>query len=167
MITVMPDSIALKEDVAYLKVNQAFNYPYLIIALGLTLVLLIGSYFAFGKIIRKKIRLYRMKKAHLKFNEDYDNIFGKIRKGNRSQTETLLIVWKKYLERLENRPYTKLTSKEIASLSDAKSFAQALKTIDRAIYGKLSSNEILRNFERLEDITLERYNKKVIEVKND
>jgi len=166
MITTMPDSVALKEDLNYLAVNQAFNYPYLLVGLGISLILLVVGYFAFGKQIRKKIRLYRMKKAHLKFNEDFEDVFGEIRKGDKSQTETLLIIWKKYLERLEDRPYTKLTSREIASLSDAKSFSQALRTIDRAIYGKSGSDEILKNFERLEDITIERYNRKVMEVKN-
>ncbi|MDA0194541.1 MAG: hypothetical protein O2887_09765 [Bacteroidetes bacterium] len=166
MIPIMPDSVALMEDVKYLKVNQAFNYPYLIIGLSIAFILLIGSYLAFGKQVQKKIRLYRMKKAYIKFNEDYVSVFGEIRKGDKSKTETLLILWKNYLEKLEDRPYTKLTSKEISNLSDAKSFSKALKTIDRAIYGKLDSGEILKNFESLEDITVERYNKKVIEIKN-
>jgi len=166
MIPVMPDSVALKEDVSYLEVNPAFNYPYLAIGLTVTFVLLIVGYFAFGKQVRKKIRLYRMKKAYLKFNQAYDGVFGELRKGDKSKTERLLSLWKRYLEKLENRPYTKLTSKEIANLSDAKSFSKALKTIDQAIYGKLDSDQILKNFENLGDVTAQRYNKKVMEVKN-
>ncbi len=42
----------------------------------------------------------------------------------------------------------------------------ALKTIDRNIYGRIPDNELFKQFEALEDISLEKYRKKVEEVKH-
>ena len=167
MVPVLPDSIALREDVNYVNVNQAFNYPYLAIGIAILIVLSIVLYFAFGKQIKKRIYLYRLRKSYEKFSLDFDQVFADLRKhGEKLKTEKLLVLWKKYMEKLEDRPYTKLTSKEIAHLNDASDFAIALKSIDRGIYGHSQWERVFKNFEVLEDITSERYNKKVMEVKN-
>lgn len=167
MVPVMPDTVALKEDVAFVNVNRAFNYPYLLIGIGILIVVLAISYFAFGKKIRQRIELYRLEKAFRKFSSDFDLMFSDLRKsGDRTVTEKLLILWKKYMEKLEDRPYTKLTSREIASLSDAGKFSDTLKSIDKSIYGKIAIDIVFKNFEQLEDITGERYQRKMGNVRN-
>lgn len=167
MVPVMPDSVALREDTSYVEVSQAINYPYLIIGLGVLLILVVIVYFAFGDQIRKKIRLYRMEKAYKKFTDDFDLLFADLqRKEDKTDSEKLLIIWKKYMEGLEDRPYTKLTSREISALTDAGKLKGALRNIDKTIYGSLAMDQIAKSFEELEDITSERYQRKILEVKN-
>ncbi len=167
MVPIMPDSIALREDIAFVDVSKAFNYPYLLIGIAITLVILGAAYLLFGKKIKQKIELYRLERAYKKFSADFDLMYGNLRNnGDRSLTEKLLILWKKYMEKLEDRPYTKLTSKEIASLSDAGKLSDALKVIDKSIYGKTKLDIVYKNFEQLEDVTIKRYQRKVGEIKN-
>ncbi len=167
MVPVMPDSVALKEDVAFLNVSSTFNYPYLLIGIATSLFVLAIVYFVFGKKIKQRIQLYRLEQAYRKFSTDFDQMFGDLRKsGDHTITEKLLILWKKYMEKLENRPYTKLTSREIASLSDAGKFSETLKSIDKSIYGKTAIDIVYKNFEQLEDITGERYQRKIGHVRN-
>ena len=52
------------------------------------------------------------------------------------------------------------------AFTDAGKFGETLKSIDRSIYGKSELDIVYKNFEQLEDVTSERYMKKVKEVKN-
>ncbi len=167
MVEAVPDSVALKEDVAFINVNKAFNYPYMLIGLGVLLAVVLIVYFVFGDQIRKRIRLYKLDKAYKKFTDDFDHSFASLRRNtNELELEKLLVIWKKYMEKLEDRPYTKLTSKEIVRLADAGDLSGALKEIDRSIYSASGIDSVFKSFETLEDITGERYKKKVMEVKN-
>ena len=58
----MPDSINLEENAFYRPVGLQFNYPYWIVALVTLGVLVLIVLFVYGKAIRKKIQLYRLKK---------------------------------------------------------------------------------------------------------
>ncbi|MFM8348247.1 MAG: hypothetical protein ACKOAR_09410, partial [Bacteroidota bacterium] len=49
--------------------------------------------------------------------------------------ETLLRVWKEYMEQLENRPYRKLTSREIQAMVKQERVTASLAVADRLIYG--------------------------------
>lgn len=166
MITVLPDSIAFKTNLGYQAINYAFNYPYLMIGLGILLVLIAGGFFIFGKTIKIKIKLYRMRKLYESFSDDFDSGINKIKRSETSRPliEEILVVWKQYMERLEDRPFTKYTSKEIIKMGFEKELKEVLKSIDQAIYGSLSDAEMHKNFETLEDFTLERYQLKIKEV---
>lgn len=168
LVTVVPDSLAFKENLTYQVVDYAVNYPYLMIGLGILLVVLIGVYFIFGKAIRIKIKLYRMKKAYEKFSSKFDNGILKIKQSetNAELIEKILVIWKAYMEKLEDRPFTKYTSKEILKVGFEKELKDVLQNIDRSIYGAVGDEEMHKNFEALEDFTLSRYQIKTKEVKN-
>ncbi|MEP2024655.1 MAG: hypothetical protein ABJH98_05065 [Reichenbachiella sp.] len=168
LVTVMPDSLQFIENVDYQEVHYAFNYPYLMIGLGVFLVLLIGNYFIFGNTIRRKIKLYRMRKAYEKFSLEFERGIIKIKQSetNAQLIEEILVTWKKYMEKIEDRPFTKYTSKEILRVGFEKELKTVLQTIDRSIYGAIGDEEMHKNFEALEDFTLERYQTKIKEVKH-
>ena len=59
VVTEIPDSIKLIDNTIYKEVNYAFNYPYFIIGVLITtLVVLFVSYF-YGGDIMKRYRLYK------------------------------------------------------------------------------------------------------------
>ncbi|SMD32505.1 hypothetical protein SAMN04488029_0850 [Reichenbachiella faecimaris] len=168
LVTVMPDSLKFKENLTYQAVNYAFNYPYLMIGLGILLTLFIGAFFLFGNAIRKKIKLHRMRRAYEKFSLEFERGIIKIKQSetNAQLIEKILVTWKKYMEKLEDRPFTKYTSKEILKVGFEKELKTVLQTIDRSIYGTIGDEEMHKNFEALEDFTLERYQTKTKEVKH-
>jgi len=155
----MPDSIKLIENAFYRPVDLQFNYPYWVVALiavGLLVIIVLGVY---GKQIRKKIQLYRLKKKLEKFNLSFDEEINSLNTDpTKEKIEQVLIFWKAYMERLEKIPYRKLTTKEIVALQQNSSLEETLKSIDRNIYSPIKVNALQNDFEFLKDYSLDRYN---------
>ena len=119
------------------------------------------------KTIRKKLMIRRLRKDFEKFTAAFEQGINDIKKDTAPQvTERTVAVWKRYMERLEDRPYTKLTTKEILASGLDEQLKDSLKGIDSNIYGRQSIKDLHRNFEVLEDFTVERYRKRINEVKN-
>ncbi|HHP7241076.1 MAG TPA: hypothetical protein ACFCUD_05365 [Cyclobacteriaceae bacterium] len=160
------DTTALKSNVNYYNIALDFNYLYWGGGIIIGIVLLTILYMVFGKRIRKKIRLMKLKKDYKKFSFILENHINDLKiDPSPKRTEVAISDWRKYLEKLEKYPYTKLTTKEILmnnGFSD--DIKHALKTIDRSIYGGYAEHEIHRNFEAIEDFTFNRYQKKIKEV---
>ncbi|WPP48137.1 hypothetical protein [Catalinimonas niigatensis] len=167
LIRQMPDSVALKENTAFREVALEFNYPYLLVALAALVLIAALVYVIFGKQIRKRWQLYRLKKNQKKFQEQFSQALDALRKSpNKRRSESTLILWKQYMERLDRLPYTKLTTKEIVSSPAGEPLLNDLKAIDRGIYGKYANGELIRHFEHLEQHTNNRFKQKIEEIKN-
>jgi hypothetical protein len=167
MVTHVPDSLNLRENVSFHKVPLAFNYPYLMIGSVVLVVLLVGIYLIFGKSIRKKIQLYRLRKEYEKFSAAFDKGISKLKKDQQAQLiEEVLVVWKQYMEKLEDRPFTKYTTREILKSGYGEALKDVLSNIDKAIYGHYDSDAMHKNFEKLEDFTEDRYKLRLREVTN-
>lgn len=166
MQTVPVESGELKETTAYNEVRLQFNYPYLLVALGLLLVIALSIFFIFGKQIRRKIKLYRLQRSHKRFLEKFSQLIESLKKEPSSkQTEDALTFWKKYMEKLENQPYTKLTTKEITVYSHDQRLHDTLRSIDRSIYGGYQAGAE-NSFYDLQSIADDRYKNKIEEVQS-
>lgn len=136
-----PDSIdasqlPLRTDTRYTQVSKRFNYFLTaVIGVGLLLILLI-LWFLFGKKIQRQFRIRRLTREYNKFViifnehlEDLERSFSSI------ATEKTLFEWKKYMEHLSRRPFTKLTTRETAIMEKDTQIGEELGSVDRAIYG--------------------------------
>lgn len=166
----LPDSLTaenlpLKVNTAYQQVAYLLNYPLLVIILVALLVIVTFVWIVFGKKIRRHFRLKRMQRAHEKFLETYTGQVENIRAAFSSITaENALSQWKKYMEQLDARPYTKLTTRETMQLEKDESLGKNLQAIDRAIYGH--NTRIIESLEELKAFADHRFVQKVEEVKN-
>ncbi|HMG92121.1 MAG TPA: hypothetical protein VK589_18825 [Chryseolinea sp.] len=152
----LPDTVTLKNlplkvNIAYEDVPYTFNYLIAGIVAGVLLVVAAITWIVFGKRIRKHFRLKRMQKAHQKFMETFNLQLDSVKSAFSSVTaENALSHWKKYMEQLEARPYTKLTTKETLQMEKNESLGRNLHAIDGAIYGHdtavIESLESIRNF---------------------
>ncbi|HNP19919.1 MAG TPA: hypothetical protein PKL31_15885 [Fulvivirga sp.] len=169
LVTEIPDSVAaeampLIENTAFKNVRLAFNYPYLIAGLCILFVVVLIIFIFFGKRIRKWFILKRLNKKHLKFLSQFDDLLYNGKNGP-DFYEHVLQLWKKYLEDLEGKPYTKMTTKEMSKYDHIATIAPLLGTLDRAIYGKQNGIEN-KELDQFRFYSQERYNVKVKEVKN-
>lgn len=163
--TITAQNLPLKENTAYQNVSYLFNYPILVIVVGTLLVMAIVGWIVYGKKIRKHFRLKKMKKAHHAFLESYDIQVEKIKAAFSSiTTESTLSLWKKYMEQLEARPYTKLTTRETMKMENNESLGKNLHVIDRAIYGH--DIQVLESLENLKKFADQRFVQKLEEVKH-
>lgn len=167
MISVLTDSAAFIEEVAYTPVEKEFNYPYAIAGSLLAIVVLLVIALVFGKPLHRKYQQYRLKRTYKRYEKEYGRTLQAYENGEDVRPETLLNIWKSYMERLEKVPYTKLTSKEIAALhnngSDVRSI---LRPIDRGIYGRLSENRMAQSFHELQGVARSRFQAKLKEVRH-
>ena len=165
----LPDSLTadlpLKATVAYHDVPYPFNYP---VAITMAMVLLITSaviWFVFGKKIRRQLRLKQMQKAHQKFAAAYTRHLDIVKKEfTIGSAEATLAVWKKYMEQLNARPYTKLTTRETIQLEKDESLGANLRSIDGAIYGH--NVNVVPSLENLKMFADQRFTQKLEEVKH-
>ncbi|CAN5356058.1 hypothetical protein BH09BAC3_BH09BAC3_09430 [soil metagenome] len=166
----MPDSVSveklpLKTNTAYQKVSWLLNYPILLGAVLILIILAIATWVIFGKRIRKYFALKRLHKEYQQFVAVFNSSVSKLSAGFTSRrAEDALIIWKKYMEDLESSPYTKFTSREIVRLVNDQQLEGALRTIDRGIYGGYLPT--VDTFEFLQNYSQKRFQKKETEVKN-
>jgi hypothetical protein len=167
VIEAVPDSLNLKENTAWLHAPGLVNYPVLLIFLGILLIGAIAVIILFGKKITRWIQLYLMKRQYKKFIHHFYYQIGSLARGQAGIfPEHLLSEWKKYMEKLEKEPYTKMTSKELIQLHADQRLKDNLRSIDRYIYGNLKDRPVQENFEKLLEYSKERYELRIQEVRN-
>ncbi len=106
-----------------------------------------------------------MLKAHQKFLEVYNRQVENIKTAfSPDTTERALSQWKKYMEQLEARPYTKLTTRETTQMENNELLGRTLHAIDGAIYGH--STSVIESLENLKSFADQRFTKKLEEVKH-
>ncbi|VXD12993.1 hypothetical protein [Marinoscillum sp. 108] len=167
LLEVVTDTTSLKTNLAYQNVPTQFNFPLLWIILGVLMVLTLATYLIFGKKIRKTIRLRKLKKDFIAFSEHLTMDIRSLKEApNQKIAEHALTEWKNFLERLEQRPFSKLTTKEIMALEYTGELNGTLKNIDRCVYGGRSSDELYKDFQAIEDFTQHRYSVITDQIKN-
>ena len=141
------DSLSLKTNTTFLPLERKTNY--LAVVLGLVgLAMLAGLLgLVFGGQIRKRFRLYQLEKRHAAFLLRFQEINGpgdtagvfpeRSAAGAVGRLEKGVALWKKYIEGLAGKPYSTYTTKEISDSIPEKPLAEALRLIDRTVYGGL------------------------------
>ena len=163
--TLQVETLPLKESLAYQKVRRLFNYPVLVIATAILLTLTAVTWFVFGKKIRKHFRIKRMLKAHQEFIMSFTRALEGLRENATPPViESTLAQWKKYIERLERKPYTKLTTREIQRMEKDELLGKTLHAIDGAIYGH--GTNPAGSMEQLRTFADQRFRKRLEEVKH-
>lgn len=168
VVAEIPENVEMKANTELVKIKRQFNYPYLLLALGiLTLICLIVLLF-FGKQIYRAWKVFLLRRAHKKFIGSFFSLMRDVSGGNPVNTaEHVLAVWKGYLEKLEKKPISKLTTKEILVLHNNSELKSNLRTIDRSVYGGEKGNDLFACFDYLMQYSIEIYNEKIKEIKND
>jgi hypothetical protein len=171
LVKSIPDSLTaeklpLKFNTNYLGVRWQLNYLLVgIIALAVIVGLVLVWVF-FGKRIRKYFKLKKLAKGYESFRSQFDNSIDKLNNEFSPQkAEQSLLIWKKYLESLMARPYTKYTSKEIRAIEKNEELGLSLIAIDKMIYGHQQGNANTP-FSNLKNYVQQQFEKKKAEVEN-
>ena len=171
LVGTIPESVAakdlpLKTNADYLTVKWLLNYPMLLLIGGILIVALIIIWIVFGKRIRRYFKLRRLSRNHSAFLSRFAEHLEKLeRESSSALAESTLVLWKKYMEGLAGRPYTKLTTKEILQLASDENLGKALHQIDRVVYARdrVSSGKI---FDGLRTFSQTQFLKKTEEVRH-
>ena len=160
VIPVMPDSLIYETQAVLEPLPHEFNSPYWTVGgvLALIVVIVVSLFMArpLGRWWKRR-RLARTHERWLQRAEQLtealataDGVVGEL-------PEQWMNHWKAYLEGLENRPYTKLTTRELAQYQELAGLQDSLKQFDRAIYGKKSEGGLSAQALKLKDYAQNRY----------
>jgi hypothetical protein len=164
LLVTLPDSLVILDNTNLQNVADRFNYWYWSGGILVLALVIVGLFFIFGGRIRKRYRLSRMKKQYQRFVTEFDKSLQSYQQI--ASTEHGLSLWKNYLEGVLDVPFTSYTSKEIADIVPDKSLNEALKNIDRAIYGNQINESIYTALLNLKNYAQTRYENKIKEVQN-
>jgi hypothetical protein len=163
--TLQPQQLPLKVNTAYEQVPFLFNYPILLIGVGALLLIALIVWILFGKRIRKYYRIRRLNRNHAQFINSFDTHTELLKQNfSPTATEITLFIWKRYLEKLEKKPFTKLTTRETLLLERDEVLANSLREIDKAIYGHDTS--VVESLQTLRTIAENRFTKKIETLKH-
>lgn len=151
--TMRPDTLRLSTHTEVVSLRQQMNYPLLMTILA-GICLLAGVLFLFfGRTIRTRIRRYQLYRQYLNFQRAFARLTRDI--GPETAHEDAgraVIIWKKYMERLEQKPFTSLTTREIVESVQDNRLADALKEIDGVIYGSFYSDKTQESLRILNEV---------------
>ena len=162
VVEVIPDSVTVIVNTEYQKVPLAFNYPYFTAAIIVLLITTLIVFLVFGKKIKQTIQVYWLGRRHKKFIKTFDELIHT----DNIDVEHTLAKWKNYLEKLEQVPYSKLTTKEIYRDTGDEHLRENLDIIDRFIYATKEKPDTKESFEFLLLFADERYHQKISQIKN-
>ncbi|MEM9328605.1 MAG: hypothetical protein AAGA85_23260 [Bacteroidota bacterium] len=167
LVPVVTDSTVLKTNLSHVDVNRQFNFPMMWIVIVALFVVAVSVFLAFGSRIQRALMLRRLRRDYENFSSTIGKYIHQLKQDPRpEQAERALTHWKVYLERLERRPYSKYTTKEILAFEDNQELQGTLKVIDRTVYGKVTQAELFKKFQDIEDFTQHRYTMVVDKVKD-
>lgn len=167
VVTEIPENPEFLANTDLVNIHKQFNYPYFLIGLGVAIFVAFIIALFFGKQLAEAWKAYRMKRTHRKFIERFFNLMRDVSGNNPNNSpEHVLAVWKRYLERLEKKPISKLTTKEILVLHNNDQLKEKLRLIDRSIYGGQKGIDLFAAFDYLMKFSIEIYKQKIKEIKN-
>lgn len=160
------ETLSLKKDTRLIPIAQQVNFP-LIFLIIIGLLLIIGMVFwFFGKPIRRQISLFNFKRRY----DDFRKLFQRFSRGTEDAKKRLeniekaVVLWKKYIERIENKPFTTFTTKEILdNLKDIR-LSDALREIDATVYGGVYSSKTIASLQILQELAEGLYRERRIEL---
>ncbi len=164
--TVSLKNLALKSNTLYERVFTQFNTFILLIVLSVLVIAAIIAWIFFGKRIIRYFRIKKLEKKYQQFLQAFSRQAEEISQGfSREKTESALSTWKKYLEQLERKPYTKLTTREVIKMDADALLGNSLRMIDNAIYGnQIAVDEPLNS---LKTIAEQRFTKKINQIRHE
>lgn len=159
-------NLPLKSNTLYERVLTQFNTLILLIVLGVLLVAAVVGWIFYGKKIIRYFKIKKLEKKYQQFSQAFESEVTHINQGfTREKTERALSTWKKYLEQLERKPYTKLTTREVIKMDGDSSLGNSLSAIDKAIYG--SQTQVTEPLQTLKSVAEQRFTKKLEQIRHE
>jgi len=141
---------SLKPETSLLPLSSEFNFSILLGSIALIIGVVGSIYWVFGQDIYKQWQLIKLQRRHLEYVRSFNRLMRNAReKNNIKDAEKAIIVWKNYLERLENKPFATYTTREIVDNMPDDALAEALKNMDSIIYGQVISKNMAESLEVL------------------
>lgn len=135
------EPLPIKADTELIVVGEKFNWPLMLLWVTTILALTALIWLIFGQSIKRRYKLYRLRKDHLYYTSRFNSHKDRFQKsGVQSSLEKAVTLWKNYLTKLERSAINSFTTKEIVEFyNNDEEINTALRICDKAIYGNLQA----------------------------
>ncbi len=152
-----------KENTLLSTIKSIFNSEKLFTYFIIFIISLIFIYMIFRKKIKTYFEIRSLKNKTKKFNSDFESILDQYEiNKNINDLERLLLLWKRFKEKLTNKPYLSSTTNEISLFLKKKDIIKILQEIDENLY---SNNKDYINSNKLNKLQIEANNTSYKEIK--
>ncbi len=159
------DSLALQAETKVLPLRRQFNYSVFLGVVAAVTGISLLIYWLFGRSINRQWQMFQLQRRHREFVRTFNRLNRNARERNSvSDAEKAVIVWKKYLERVEEKPFATYTTREILDNIPDEPLADALKDIDGTIYGQVRSKNMDVSLQVLRTVALRSYRRRRREI---
>ncbi|GAB3815413.1 hypothetical protein [Pontibacter rugosus] len=141
LVQQVEEPLQVKADLRLATVEERFNWPELLLWVFASVTLIALIWIIFGQSIKRRYKLYRLRKDHVYFASRFNSHKDRFEKsGAAASIEKGVSLWKNYLTKLERSAINSFTTKEIVEFYDNdEEVNTALRICDKAIYGNLHS----------------------------
>lgn len=151
--TTRPDTLQLRAVTEVGELKRSFNYPVFLLFIGSFGLVFLLVYWLFGRELDRQWRAFLLKQRHGEFVRAFNRLNRNAReRNNTSEAEKAVVVWKEYLEDVEKKPFATYTTREIVDNIPDETLEDALKDIDRIIYGQGKSLQVEASLRILKNV---------------
>jgi hypothetical protein len=163
--TTRPDTLRLLSETRVDVLRRQFNYPVFVAVLVSVALASLVIYWLFGRGIMRQWNLFQLQRRH----RDFVRTFARLSRNAQeresiSEAEKAVIIWKKYLERMDRKPFATYTTREIVDNFPDEFLEEALKNMDRIIYGQVKSKQMDASLQVLKNVAQRVYRRRRLEI---
>lgn len=148
-----------------LPLKKQFNYSFffgVIISFGLSGL---AIYWLFGSAMNRLWNMLLLRQRHADFVRSFNRLSKSANeKGILADAEKAVVIWKNFLEKVEQKPFATYTTREIIDNIPDESLNFALKDMDGVIYGQVKSASMGESLKILKAVGLRVYRNKRREI---
>ena len=161
-------SSSLINNTLFSVIKSIFNSEKVIYLIIIILSIIILLFVLFRKKIIKYFKIRRIKSQLNKFNIEFELLSKNYSKNNKiRELEKLLLLWKRFMEKFTNKPFSSSTTNEISYFINDKNILGILSTSDKCIYSDNNSSIELENLNALKLKAKNVADKHIVNIRNE
>ena len=139
-----------KNNTLYEKILSILNTRKLLIITCIIAATFLTLYLMFRKKINNYFRVRRLKNSIRHFSKSFNASTKKYSISNKKKSlEHSLLVWKRFMEKNSNMPYSSSTTSEICEFTTEKNIKKILFEIDKILYSNTDEKYSIDNLDKL------------------
>jgi len=159
------DTLHLRPSTEVSLLRRQFDYPVFMAFILSAGLLFLAIYWLFGREISRQWRIFQLQRQYRDFVRTFARLNRTAReRDSTEEAEKAVVVWKDYLEEIEKKPFATYTTREIVDNIPDEALEEALKTLDRIIYGQVKSQKMEPSLQVLKNVAQRIYQQQRIEI---
>jgi hypothetical protein len=163
-IAEIPQELSFQENNEYQAIPKSFDYPMMLMILGVVGLFVIFLLLVFGKGLKRAYKKWQEKRKYRKFLQKWQKAEASfVNSPTMDSADEMLGLWKSYMEHLKSKPFREWTTTEIAEFLENKDIVKDFREIEMVIYAGKKEVNAEKACQNLKVVCEESYAQKMME----